>query len=431
MLQLYLLFAKISWPIWKLSLSRRALNGKEDPVRYVEKLGKISTPRPVGKLLWIHALSVGEALTIMTVLRRLGETLPDAHFLLTTVTLASAQTFKNTGLPPRVIHQFLPADARGPVRNFLNHWEPDAVAIAELDLWPYMLQQVRKSGLPLLMINGRVTDRSFAKYKKMTNDTTQILALFDAYLMQDKQSADRLKTLGATANRIKTIGSIKTSADPLPDLVEQRFAFEAALAGRPAWLAASTAGVEEDQLFAAHALARETIPDLLLVIAPRHIKFVDQTQATAQTVFKHVTRRSTGAPVTPDTEVYIADSFGEMGLWYRVCPFVFIGHSMPNCGPPLTGKNPFEALILGQMVAHGPNFANFRLIYEKLLAARATRQVQDSVDMAAAIVRSFDDLAWRSAHVEAAKGVIAQGHSAIETTRDALQKAIATSPSSS
>jgi 3-deoxy-D-manno-octulosonic-acid transferase len=281
------------------------------------------------------------------------------------------------------------------------------------------------------LINGRVTDRSFAKYKKRIGDTKRILALFDAYLMQEKQSAERLNALGAPAHRITTIGSIKTSADPLPDLAEPRLAFEAVLAGRPVWLAVSTSGAEEDQLFCAHAIARKTIPDLLLVIAPRHIKFADQTQALAQAVFEQVTRRSTGAPLTPDTEVYIADSFGEMGLWCRVCPFVFIGHSMPNCVPPLTGKNPFEALILGQMVAHGPDFANFAAIYKELLAARATLQVQDSTDLAAAIVRSFGDLAWRSAHVEAARGVIAQGQSAIDLTQDALQQAVAISTSSS
>ena len=427
MLWLYLLFAKISRPIWGLVLRRRMKRGKEDPVRYVEKLGQIATQRPAGTVLWVHALSVGEALGVMTVLRRLGEVMPEAHFLLTTVTLTSAQTFKKTGLPPRVIHQFLPADAQGPVNAFLDHWKPDAVAFAELDLWPYMLRQVRKRGLPLMMINGRVTDCSITKYQKQLGDTRRILASFDQFLVQDARSAERLKALGAPADRITTVGSLKAAADPLPDLVEPRLAFEVALAGRPVWLASSTATAEEDQLFAAHALARENIPDLLLVIAPRHIKFADQTQALAQSTFNHVTRRSTGVLPTSDTEVYIADSFGEMGLWCRVCPIVFVGHSMPNCTPALTGKNPFEALVLGQMVVHGPDFANFVAIYEGLLAVGATCRIQDSTDLAARVVQSFKDAPWRAGHVDAAQSIISDGRSAIDLTRGVLQQAVAIS----
>ena len=417
MLWLYLLFAKISGPSCGLVLRRRMKRVKEDPVRYVEKLGQIATQRPAGTVLWVHALSVGEALGVMTVLRRLGEVMPEAHFLLTTVTLTSAQTFKKTGLPPRVIHQFLPADAQGPVNAFLDHWKPDAVAFAELDLWPYMLRQVRKRGLPLMMINGRVTDRSITKYQKQLGDTRRILASFDQFLMQDARSAERLKALGAPADRITTVGSLKAAAEP-------RLAFEVALAGRPVWLASSTATAEEDQLFAAHALARKNIPDLLLVIAPRHIKFADQTQALAQSTFNHVTRRSTGILPTSDTEVYIADSFGEMGLWCRVCPIVFIGHSMPNCTPALTGKNPFEALVLGQMVVHGPDFANFVAIYEGLLAVGATCQIQDSTDLAARVVQSFKDAPWRAGHVES---IISDGRSAIDLTRGVLQQAVAIS----
>ena len=188
----YLALATISAPLWKIVLQQRIKSGKEDPSRVQEKLGYFRLQRPDGLLLWFHALSVGESLALLTLLKRLGELYPSAHFLLTTNTKTSVEALTSVGLPERVIHSYLPADARGPVQRFLNHWKPDILAITETDLWPYMITQASRRGIPLVLINGRVANTSFRRRMKTRNIYYNILPMFQQILAQDKVDADHL-----------------------------------------------------------------------------------------------------------------------------------------------------------------------------------------------------------------------------------------------
>ncbi|MEZ7812400.1 MAG: glycosyltransferase N-terminal domain-containing protein [Paracoccaceae bacterium] len=419
-LNLYLFFANFTLPIWRIILRWRVKNGKEDPVRYKEKLGQITTARPDGPMLWFHALSVGESLALMTLLRRLGVLMPDTHFVLTTNTVTSVLALNRIGLPPRVIHQFLPADSKQPVQSFLNHWKPSLVAVAELDLWPYALTQVKKRKIPLILINGRVTDKTYKKHIKRTNFISSVLALFDVYLTQEMVSEQRIIELGAPAHCVKNVGALKVSADPLPDLPTERMTFRHAVGARPIWLAASTHFSEEPQLFDAHKLAREAVPNLLLVIVPRHIKDAFLTQRNAEEQFSNVLKRSSGVLPDTHTEVYIADTFGEMGLWCRIANITFIGHSMPVPHPILTGKNPFEALALGQMVLHGPDFGNFDEIYQSLLKRNATRTVLSSTALAQDIIDVLNNHEFKNSYVLASQRLIAEGEVSINETAAVL-----------
>lgn len=424
LLKLYLVIAAVSAPLWRKGLNRRIARGKEDPARMTEKMGHTEVTRPDGKLFWFHALSVGESLALLTLLRRLGQEMPDAHFLLTTTTVTSVRALENVGLPPRVIHQYLPADARGPVERFLDHWRPDLVAFAELDLWPYMLTRVAQAGIPLVLLNARITDRTFPKKQKAIGLYRPVIRLFSRILVQDAVSQDRFVALGADGDRVERTGSLKNAADPLPKFDEEFAALQTAIAGRPLWLAASTMIREEPQLFDAHVQARTACPDLLMIIAPRHVNVADETEALAKAKFTHVARRSRGEPISPQTEVYIADTFGEMGLWCRLAPVVFVGHSLPVGAPALAGKNPMEALAVGAMVLHGPDFADFYDVYERLLAQEATRQVQNSTELSEDIVRAVGTEAFRTPYLNAAASCMAEDQAALDRTAEVVRKSL-------
>jgi 3-deoxy-D-manno-octulosonic-acid transferase len=348
--------------------------------------------------------------------------------LLTTNTKTSVEALTSVGLPERVIHSYLPADARGPVQRFLNHWKPDILAITETDLWPYMITQASRHGIPLVVINGRVANTSFRRRMKTRNIYYNILPMFQQILAQDKVDADRFITLGAPAENVQVLGSLKSSADPLPDFFDERDQITTKIGGRPVWLAVSTEPREEDQMFEAHSQAREKIPDLLMIIAPRHIKFADKTEALATARFNDVSRRSNHQSITSDTAVYIADSFGEMGLWYRIAPVVFIGHTMPGFLPPLLGKNPYEALNFGAYVLHGPDYADFTSSYGRLTAAGATKQILNASELASEIVHFGQSTDYAEPFLAAAKTCMAEHRGALEATQNYLSKMLEQGP---
>jgi|TARA_B110000483_G_scaffold90609_1_gene111910 3-deoxy-D-manno-octulosonic-acid transferase len=423
-LKIYLFLSNFTLPIWWIFLRYRIKKGKEDPNRFVEKLGFITRKRPEGKILWFHALSLGESLALMTMLERLGKALPNAHFLITTSTYSSAKALEKIGLPPRVIHQYLPVDARQSVNSFLKHWKPSLAAVTEFDLWPRALTEVRKRNIPSILINCRITDRSFEKHRKNTNFISLVLALFDQYLTQEKTSRERLIALGAPAHLVQEIGPLKIGADPLPDLRVERIAFTKALGKRKIWLAASTHLLETPMLFDTHLLVCKKINGSLLVLIPRNINDSAQLQTIAKERSLNVVLRSSGHLPNVSTDIYIADTFGEMGLWYRVSAVTFIGHSLAVPGTILTGKNPFEALALGQMVLHGKNFRNFTKIYEMLLEKRASRAVLDSVELADVLCKILNDKKFRTPYLKAAKAIISEGDVSIKQTTKILSELI-------
>ena len=391
-LRFYLAFAKVSLPFWQLALWIRLRKQREDPARASEKHGRYTRARPAGTVLWFHAVSVGEAQALVTLLNRVTAQHPDVSVVLTTVTLASAHALEARGLPDRVIHQFAPADYPAAVRRFMAHWRPDALIVAEADMWPEMLMQAKRAGLPMILINTHVTERRYRQRLKIVATNGYLMDLFDEILVQDPHSMEQYVDLGANPDKMSVMGVLKAASDPLPDRPEDRAALEAAIAGRPLWLAASTKVIEEPQLIDAHAQAVAMQPDLLLIIAPRQRTEADKTEAATRRHFppEQIARRSKNQPLTAKTKVYIADTIGEMGLWYRLAPVAYTGNSMRIEGKPLTGKNPFEAVALGVMVLHGPDVGNFAQAYARLKAAGGALEVADAAAMARAVVNAQD-----------------------------------------
>lgn len=420
-LQLYLAIARRAAPLWRWSLQRRQRRGKEDAARLPEREGIASHPRAGGPVLWVHALGLGEAVALLSVIAAVTRARPEVQVVLTTNTRTGADGLAKIGLPGASVHQYAPMEAAGPLTRFLDHWRPQALVVAELDLWPLMLMTARARGIPVMMANARMTDHRFAGRRRLGAFFADVLALLDLMLVQDALTKDRLVTLGADPARVQVAGLLKAAANPLPDQIEQRAALQRAIGGRPVWLAAATEGREEALLLEAHRLARQSLPDLLLILAPRQISDAENAAERVRAAFGAVPRRSKGALPQAKDAVYLADSMGEMGLWYRLAPVSFIGHSLPVAeGRALTGKNPFEAVSLGSMVVHGPATGNFAESYAALAALDGARMAATAAELAAVVREALRDEAMRAACTARAGAVLEAGEAALQHTVQAV-----------
>ncbi len=365
-------------PFW---LRTRARRGKEDAARLGERKGIASMPRPPGTLLWLHAASVGEAISILPVLSALAAEAPRLNILLTTGTLTSA-TLMAERLPAlglwRVIHQFAPLDVPRWVARFLDHWRPDAAAFVESELWPNTIAAVAARKIPLAMVNGRMSGRSFARWRRWPRLAQRLLAAFDLVMAQSGRDARRLRRLGASG--VEAPGNLKFSAPPLTVDQNELHRLQAAIGTRPVWLAASTHPGEEIQVIAAHRILANRYPDLLTLIAPRHPARGAEIAALSNDLA--VSRRALGelppAPASGGT-LWVLDTLGEMGLWYRLARIVFVGGSLIPHG----GQNPLEAARLGCVVAFGPHMRNFAEASQILLEAGAATRIADAEQLAA------------------------------------------------
>lgn len=380
LLWLYLALARRAGPLGRRLLRRRTAAGKEDAARMGERMGLAGQPRPEGRLVWFHAASVGEAVSLLELLRRIEAGRPDLTCLVTTVTLTSAQLLA-ARLPPRVIHQFVPLDVGPWVARFLDHWRPALAVWTESELWPGMLTATHARGVPMVLINARISGRSFKRWRLAGRMAPALLARFDRILAQDDLAGEHFAMLGAPPERIEVTGSLKEGAAPLGHDERERARFARALAGRPVWLAASTHPGEEEIAAEAHAEARRKLPMLAMILAPRHPDRADDVAAMLRTRGLVVAQRSKAEPMAPETDVYLADTLGEMGLWYRIAPVSFIGGSLAEIG----GHNPFEPALLGSAILHGPHVRNFADGYLRLGGAGAALPVRDAAGLAAAL----------------------------------------------
>ncbi|MGF1659723.1 MAG: 3-deoxy-D-manno-octulosonic acid transferase [Rubrimonas sp.] len=379
LLGLYLGLSRIAAPAARLLLARRLTRGKEEAARLPERIGAASAPRPEGRLVWLHGASVGEGLAALALIERMARARPDLRFLLTTGTATSARLI-GPRLPESATHQYAPLDALAFVERFLRHWRPDLCARVDSELWPATLWASARTGAPLALVNARVSAASARGWGRARGMAAALLSRFDAILAQDGESAERLAGLGAPRQRLRIGGSLKASVAPPEADPQALAALRAALGGRPVWLAASTHPGEEALAFAAHRAAREAAPGLALIVAPRHPERGAEIAALARAHGLEATRRSAGEG-PEGAEVHVADTLGEMGLWYRLAPVAFMGGSTGSLG----GHNPYEAAALGALILRGPDVAAFREAYGALSAAGASVEIGDAAALAAAL----------------------------------------------
>ncbi|MEM9394065.1 MAG: 3-deoxy-D-manno-octulosonic acid transferase [Pseudomonadota bacterium] len=375
-------------------LANRLAAGKEDPQRLNERKGHTEMQRPEGSLIWMHAASVGEALSVQELIRRIAEERPDVRILLTTGTRTSADLVA-TRLPSQAIHQFAPIDTREAVRGFLDHWRPDLAIWVESELWPRLIHDTAAREIPMALINARMSDESARRWRWLKGTAKTLLSRFSVILVQDQATGDRLIGLGAPQDRLRVIGTLKEGAQVLPCNESDREDFMKATDSRPRWLAASTHPGEEALIAAAHKLLVRKMHRLLLILVPRHPERGPEVAAMLRDDGWEVALRSADDPIEFDTQVYVADTLGELGLWYRVAPVSFLGGSLQDIG----GHNPFEPAALGSAILHGPHVRNFADIYQRLAEAGAARLASTADGLAASVEDLMSpDKAARMAH---------------------------------
>ncbi len=400
MLSLYRGLTTAASPAIRAYLARRAYAGKEDPARMSERYGQASATRPDGRLVWIHAASVGESLSMLSLIHRLAADWPGLNLMMTTGTVTSARILA-ARLPERVIHQFVPLDRGRWVRRFLDHWRPDLVLWVESEFWPNLLCEIGARGIPSVLVNARISPKSYGGWRKWPGLIGRLLENFELCLAQTDDDARKLEGLGAA--RVVCRGNLKFSSAPLPVDDSELQELRQEIGDRPAWLAASTHPGEEAVIADAHRRIRATRGDALAIIVPRHpargAAIADQLRADGSVV----RLRSAEEPVTGDADFYVADSMGELGLFYRLADAAFIGGSLIPHG----GQNPLEAARLGCAIVHGPHMTNFTAIVDELDAAGATVEAASAEAIARAVVRLFDEPAERARRIAAARDVAA------------------------
>ena len=376
LVSLYRLASRGFAPFAGVLLRQRLRKGKEDARRLGERKGEASVARPDGPLVWLHGASVGEALSLVPLaglLRSRG-----LNLVFTTGTLTSANILK-ARLPAGVIHQFLPLDVPRYWRRFLSHWRPGLAIVAESELWPNMLIEAKAAGAPVIVVNGRMSERSLARWAKAPKAAAALLSNISLCLTQTEQDAQRYFHLGAP--KVQVAGNLKFDA-AAPPVDNGEYARLTALMGsRPVWLAASTHSGEDDIAIRVHDDLIARWPGLTTIIVPRH---PERGAAIAELAarYGYASRlRSRGESVDADGGLYIADTIGETGLFYRLCGIVFMGRSLAEGG----GQNPIEPAKLGSAILHGPDVSNFTDIYQALHAAGGALRVADAQELSDAV----------------------------------------------
>ncbi|MGY2052485.1 3-deoxy-D-manno-octulosonic acid transferase [Methylobacterium sp. JK268] len=390
----------------------RRRKGKEDPERLPERVGRPGKPRPSGPLVWAHGASIGEALSLLPLVERL--TRRGFTVLVTSGTRTSAALVA-ARLPPGALHQFAPVDAPRYVARFLDHWEPDLALVAESELWPNTILALAERQVPLILVNGRMSERSARGWARLPGFAQAVLSRIAVCLVQTGEEAERFVTLGAP--RVIVAGNLKFDA-PAPPADPQALAQLAAMiAGRPVWLAASTHPGEDPAVIAAHRALAAAHPGLLTLLAPRHPRRGDEVAAQARGAGLRVTRRSEGGLIDGCTDLHVVDTVGDLGLFYRVAPVAFMGGSLAAHG----GQNPIEPALLDTAVLHGPHVWNFAQAYTVMGRAGAADLVSDPDGLAEAVGRLLADPARRAAMARAGRDAIAACGGALDRTMAAIE----------
>lgn len=340
------LLVRVSTPFLLL---KRLSNNLEEKARYPERFGKSLLHRPVGNLIWLHGASVGESLSLLPIIECIRSNNPTAHFLITTTTVSSAKII-GARLPNNCVHQYIPYDAKEFVKNFLNHWKPQAAILVESELWPNIILGLQKRSIPTFLLNARLSDKSFRNWKKFAFIARSFLNSFKNIYTQSDLFTKRYQSLGV--KNVETLGNIKTISEPLPcDLAEFNF-WKSYINNRPCWIAASTHDNEEEKIVKIHKTLKEKIPNLVTIIAPRHVERCDRL--LEQFYDLPISRFSN--PVDTD-EIILVDRYAKLGIFYRLCAVTFIGNSLIEKGG---GHNPLEPAMLGSLPLWGKNFQNFK-----------------------------------------------------------------------
>ncbi|MEH6544870.1 MAG: 3-deoxy-D-manno-octulosonic acid transferase [Sneathiella sp.] len=405
-------------PVISRHMNKRLQSGKEDIARYGERLGTPSIARPEGELLWIHAASVGEAISALSLVTGLLESAPDRYVLVTTGTRTSAEIMRER-LPARAFHQYVPIDKKDYVSRFLDYWRPDIGLWMESEIWPNLIRETAARQIPSMLVNARITEKSFKNWRRFSGLSRLLFGSFDSCTAQSEASATRLRSLGA--RDVDYLGNLKFAADPLPVDVEALSALTEATQDRQIWLAASTHPGEDEKIVEVHKILSQVMSDLLTIIVPRHPERGDDIKKMAVRENFNVAVRSKDEKLTIATDIYVADTLSELGLFYRLVDVVFIGGSLVEKG----GQNPMEAARLDCAIFFGPHMENFLEVAEEFKSESGAIDVKNAAELAQAVAKYLSSKAKREKIAGNAKNVVFKGNeicAAIITRVDNLLK---------
>jgi len=380
LLTTYLFVSDVCAPIGRMIARSRVQSGKEDPDRVNERFGIASQYRPKGQVIWLHAASVGESLSILALIKELRQLYPEATILLTTGTVSSARVL-NAYLEEKIIHQYNPYDVGPWVRKFLVHWQPTVAILVESELWPSLMTETRKASIPLLLINGRFSSKSIKFWQKHSGTAHTLLNKIDYITVQTQNTLNELVNLGYSQSQIEVIDTLKQSAAPLPYSQSDLRTIQSLLKDKIVWIAASTHLGEDELILEVFRSLLQKFPQLFLVIVPRHPeRGVSVLERVIQFGFKAKLRSQSNLP-SQDETIFVSDTLGELGIWYRLGQFAFIGGSLVSVG----GHNPYEPALLGCPIIHGPHTFNFVGAYQRLMANKGSLLVEDTDQLEKAI----------------------------------------------
>jgi 3-deoxy-D-manno-octulosonic-acid transferase len=411
---LYRGLTHLAGPAVRRLLDRRALRGKEDAARRGERLGCPARPRPEGRLIWVHAASVGESLAVLPLVDRLLALDAACQVLVTTGTVTSADLMAKRLPGPRAFHQYVPVDLPRAVDGFLDHWRPDLVLWIESEFWPNLLAGIRRRAIPCALVNARLSVASFRNWARVPGTARRLLSVFQLALAQTQVEAGYLTKLGVSD--VRAVGNLKYSASPLPADTAEQERLASLLADRQVWCFASTHAGEEELAIVAQVQLRSSHPKALLVLVPRHPPRGDAVAGLLQAANLSVARRSRGEVPGPQTDIFLVDTLGELGLFFRLAPISVIGGSFVDIG----GHNPIEPALLGSAVLYGPYMYNFAEIAAAMEQAGGAMPLTGPDAIAPAVARLLADPMQRRAQADAASAVAQSNAQAIDRVMEAL-----------
>lgn len=390
----------------------RVGKGKEDRARRHERYGKPSQQRPVGPLVWVHAASVGETVAVLSLIDYILQT--GIRVLLTTGTVTSARIVSER-LGDRVIHQYVPLDLKPAVSRFLSFWTPDLAIVAESEIWPATILELGARRIPQVLVNGRMSDNSFERWRKLPYLAEALFENFAHVIAQSEADGERFRTLGARP--VTVSGNLKGDTEP-PPVDEQLLARIAREIGpRKTWAAISTHEGEERIAAQVHRALKTRHPDLLTIIVPRHPHRAELLLEELRRFGLSVVTRSSNEPILGGTDILLGDTIGEMGLYLRLTEIAFVGRSLSGEG----GQNPMEPAMLNTAVLSGVNVQNFREAYRLLIDRGGARLVRDAKMLAGAVNFLLDNHAEREAMMQAGLQAVEQMSGSLSRTLIALE----------
>jgi 3-deoxy-D-manno-octulosonic-acid transferase len=399
-------------PLAPVLIRQRLKKNKEDPARLDERRGISQIERPAGPLVWIHGASVGEVLAAAALIERLRAL--GMRILLTSGTVTSAEIIAKR-FPTDIIHQYIPYDSPRFVARFLDHWKPSLALFIESDLWPNLIISAAKRRLPMVLINARMSQRSFPRWQKFSATIGALLGRFEICLAQSETDAERFSALGSRS--VVVTGNLKLDVQAPPGDAVKLDKLMAVTRGRPIIVASSTHPGEEEIILETHKTLTSFFPKLLTVIVPRHAHRGAEIAQMITVAGAQVALRSREELPHAGTDLYVADTMGELGLFYRLSPVVFIGGSLVPHG----GQNPIEAVKLGASVVHGPHVFNFTDVYEALDGAGGAKLADSSEQMVKQLGQMLGNEAARDAAIEAGHRVVERLGGALDRTLHALE----------